>query len=266
MTIIVGETTTEVIVKAFTTLGVDGVPIDVKGRTARITGAEVYWAFEDGAWLINFIQLTGPFVNKDGRDSAQRLDETSHPDDGSGSSYRTVTPSVILDGAVAHVPGWTPEVSASRYATRELSNRATASAPALRPAHAGAAPESITHVETTTQVLIHAYTSLLPENLMVQVKARTARIKKATVQWRFENGAWLVQTVKIWGPVIRQSDGTESTQHVSELTRPASASNAARGVTTPPELLEAALQNVPEWTPTIDDAPYPRTTKLRNSL
>ncbi|MEU8188572.1 hypothetical protein [Micromonospora carbonacea] len=32
------------------------------------------------------------------------------------------------------------------------------------------------------------------------------------------------------------------------------------------EPLLPALENVPDWTPTINDTPYPRTTKLRSSL
>lgn len=251
--------------KAYTTLRVEGVTIEVKGRTARVAEAEVYWAFEDGAWRINFVQVTGPFLNKDGRESRQRLNETSHPDDGSERSYRTVTPPAILDAALAYAPDWTPEVSESRYPTRQRSGRA-ASGTVLRPGQTGGAPTGITHVATTTQVLVHAYTSLQPEGFTAKVKSRAARIKKATVHWDYEDGAWAVGAVNIWGPVIRQSDGTESALNVDELTRPASASNSQCGVVTPPELVEVALENVPDWTPTINGTPYPRTTKLRSGL
>lgn len=113
---------------------------------------------------------------------------------------------------------------------------------------------------------MHASTSLLPENFTTKVKTRTARIEVATVRWDYERGAWSVGAVDLRGPVIRQSDGAESTQYVDELTRPASASNSQYGVVTPPELVEVALRNVPDWVPTINDSPYPRTTKLRSSL
>lgn len=125
---------------------------------------------------------------------------------------------------------------------------------------------TVSHVETTTQVLVKAYTTLQLEDFTAQVKARTARIKKATVHWDYEDGAWHVGAVEIWGPVIRGSDGAESSQNVSELTRPASASNSRYGVVTPPEIVEVALQNVPDWEPRINETRYPRTTKLRNSL
>lgn len=107
VTIVVGETTTEVTVKAYTTLRVEGVTIEVNGRTARITEVEVYWQFEGGTWRIDFVQLTGPFLNKDGRESRQRLDKTTHPD----RPYGTATPQAIVDAALANVPDWTPRLS-----------------------------------------------------------------------------------------------------------------------------------------------------------
>lgn len=261
MTIAVGETTTEVTVKAYTALRVEGITIEVKGRTARITEVEVNWQFEGGTWRINFMQLTGPFLNKDGRESRQRLDETTHPD----RSYGTATPQGIVDAALASVPDWTPQLSASPYPPRQPRRRASFEA-GLRAGQTAATPAGITHVETTTQVLVNAYTSLRVENFTTKVKARTARIKTATVRWDYEHGAWSVGAVSIRGPVIRQSDGAESTQNVDELTRPAFASNSQYGVVTPSELVEVALANVPDWVPTINDSPYPRTTKLRSSL
>ncbi|OCG75511.1 hypothetical protein [Microbacterium sediminis] len=125
---------------------------------------------------------------------------------------------------------------------------------------------TITHIETTTQVLVHAYTQLRLEDFTMVVKARTARIKKATIHWNYENGAWRVGAVHVWGPVIRRSDGSESSQHVSELTRPAFASNSQYGVIIPPEIMEVALQNVPDWEPRINATRYPRITTLRSSL
>lgn len=124
---------------------------------------------------------------------------------------------------------------------------------------------TVTHVETTTQVIVHAYTELRLEDFVTGVKSRTARIEKATVHWDYENGEWTVGAVDIWGPVIRK-DGSESTQHIRELTRPAWASNAQYGVVTPQEIIDVALQHVPAWAPSINATRYPRTTKLRNSL
>lgn len=125
---------------------------------------------------------------------------------------------------------------------------------------------TISHVETTTQVLVHAYTQLTFEDFTARVKARTARIKKATIRWDYQNGAWELGAVDIWGPVIRQSDGEETRRNVSELTRPAFASNAQYGVITPQEIVDIALQHVPDWEPRINDTHYPRHAKLRGSL
>lgn len=282
MTITVGPTTTEVTVRAYTTLAIEGVPIEVRDRRARVTRAEVYWVFEDAAWRINFVQLTGAYVNKDGADSKQRLNETTHPEDGSKRSYRSATPPEIVAAALSHTPAWTPEVSLTRTpprswrsfltARREARNTATprvqaraAADDAHRPGQEGPSV-GVTHVETTTQILVHAYTPLRLEAFTMRVKARTARIKKAKIHWFFEDGSWVVDAVDVWGPVIRTSDGAESRQHVDELTRPASAPGAQYGVITPPELLEVALQNVPDVEPRADSSPYPRRASLRSSL
>lgn len=263
MPITIGETTTEVTVSAYTTLAVDKVPIEIRGRSGLVTGAQVYWEFEEDAWGIRFIQVTGPFLNKDGRESKQQVDVATHPDDGSGSRSRTITPPEVLTGALAYTPDWTPELSASPYLPRPQKSRAVAVSRQGLPAEA---PERVTHVETTSQVVLHAFTVLLPVDYLATIGARTARIKKALARWDYENGEWVLGAVDVWGPVIRQSDGEESAQHVAALTRPAFASNAQYGVITPTELVEVALTAVPEWTPTISPTQYPRSTTVRSNL
>ncbi|MER5480271.1 hypothetical protein ABT026_25360 [Streptomyces sp. NPDC002734] len=124
----------------------------------------------------------------------------------------------------------------------------------------------ITVDETTTQVLVKAYTTLLLEDFTMQVGRRTARIKKATVHWMYLNGGWQIDFVHVWGPVIRKSDGAESSQHVSEGTRPAGADGSAYGVVTPQEIVDVALANTPDWIPEINGTTYPRTAKLKSSL
>lgn len=124
----------------------------------------------------------------------------------------------------------------------------------------------ITAGETTTQVLVKAYTTLLLEDFTMQVKQRTARIKKATVYWFYHAGEWTIGFVQLWGPVIRKSDGAESSQHVSESTKPAGTDGAAYGIVTPPEIVEAALANTPDWVPRINATKYPRIQTLKNSL
>ncbi len=280
MTVTIGETTTEVTVRAYTTLRVEGVTFEVRGRGTRVTEAEVYWAFEEAAWRILFIQLRGVFLNKDGKDSQQRLDVTTHVEDGSGRTYRTATPPEIVAQALSHSPDWTPEVSLigpsqrsrgllARRSRRTPRGRATArTVPAALSCseRVGSASVSITHLETTTQVSVHAYTPLRLDDFTMRVKARTARIKKARIHWRFEDGSWVLDAVAVWGPTIRQSDGAESSRNVDELTRPAFASNAQYGVITPPELVEVALQNVPDVVPRVTPSPYPRHASVRSSL
>jgi hypothetical protein len=124
----------------------------------------------------------------------------------------------------------------------------------------------ITVDETTTQVLVKAYTTLLLEDFTMQVRQRTARIKKATVYWTYLDGRWQISFVQVWGPVIRKSDGAESSRHVSEATRPAGAEGSAHGLITPQEIVDAALANTPDWVPEINGTKYPRTAKLRSSL
>jgi hypothetical protein len=124
----------------------------------------------------------------------------------------------------------------------------------------------ITVDETTTQVLVKAYTTLLIEDFTMQVKRRTARIKKATVHWIYADGGWEISFVHVWGPVIRKSDGAESSQHVSETTKPAGTDGSAYGVVTPREIVDVALANTPDWKPRINGTKYPRTSRLKNSL
>jgi hypothetical protein len=124
----------------------------------------------------------------------------------------------------------------------------------------------ITVDQTTTQVLVKAYTTLLLEDFTMQVKQRTARIKKATVYWTYLDGGWQISFVQIWGPVIRKSDGAESSRHISEATRPADADGSAYGLVTPQEIVDVALANTPDWIPEINGTKYPRTAKLKSSL
>lgn len=124
----------------------------------------------------------------------------------------------------------------------------------------------ITAIETTTQVLVNAYTSLLLEDFTMEVKQRTAQIKKATVHWFFHEGAWTILYVKVWGPVIRKSDGAESTQRVDEITKPANADGSTYSIRTPPEILAVALANTPDWVPQITETKYPRIPTLKTSL
>ncbi len=126
---------------------------------------------------------------------------------------------------------------------------------------------SVTAINTTTQVLVSEKIFLTIENLEAAIKGRTARIKKAEVRWLFERGEWHLSWVRVWGPVIRKSDGGESTQHVSELTNPPGQGGAQYGgVVTPPEILEFALANPPAWKPQVDSSPYPPVQGLRSSL
>lgn len=124
----------------------------------------------------------------------------------------------------------------------------------------------ITAVETTTQVLVKAYTTLYLEDFTMQVKSRSARIKKAKVYWFYEEGTWNIDFVHVWGPVIRKSDGAESTQHVSENTYPARSSAASYGIVTPQEIITAALEYIPDWEPKINNTKYPRVKNLKSSL
>lgn len=126
---------------------------------------------------------------------------------------------------------------------------------------------SVTAVETTTQVLVHEKVALVIDGFEAVVKARTARIKKAEANWFFERGEWRLSRVHVWGPVIRKSDGVESSQHVSELTHPAGEGETPYGgAVTPPAILEFVLANPPQWTPEVDPSPYPTITSLRSSL
>lgn len=124
----------------------------------------------------------------------------------------------------------------------------------------------ITARETATQVLVYASTTMTLEDFTVLVGNRSARIKRVNVSWFFTEGAWTITGVHLWGPVIRKSDGAESTQHVSEHTMPAGTDGAQYGVLTPPELVDLALANAPTWTPTINASPYPRYAALRASF
>lgn len=273
MTITVVETTTEVHINAFTTLRPEDFTTEVEGRPARIKEATVYWEFEDGQWRIDFVQLDGAHLNKDGAESRRALSTSSKPGDGTERSYGLTTPQVIVEAALAHTPDWQPQMNESGYASRERSNRRrgrTAPTDHDGPTSARSAPEHssvrITHVETTTQVLVHAFTTLRLEGFTMRVKARTARIVKAVIHWDYQDGAWDVGAVDVWGPVIRQKDGTESSQHVAELTRPANASNSQYGVITPPEIIEVALRNVPGWEPRVTWTHLPRIPTLRTSL
>ncbi|MDQ1083429.1 MULTISPECIES: hypothetical protein [Microbacterium] len=267
MNIVVEPTTTEVIVKAYTTLAVEGVTIEVGDRTARIVEAEVHWRFVDGDWRLGFTQITGPYRKKDGHDSKQFLDEGSR--DASQNPWGLVTPPEIVEGALAFAPAWTPEITPSPYPPNPNPHpwsRSNGPRAPKTPAPESA-PAGITHVQTVTQVLVEAETVLRPDDLRAQVKARTARIKRADVHWGYSAEAgWVIESVNVWGPVIRKSDGAESIMHVDELTMPASAPGARYWVHTPPELIEAALEHVPDWAPRINDSPYPRTTTLRSSL
>lgn len=273
MTITAGETTTEVHIRAFTTLRPEDFTTEVKGRPARIREATVYWEFEDGQWRIDFVQLDGAHLNKDGAESRRALSTSSKPGDGTERRYGLTTPQVIVEAALAHAPDWQPQMNESGYASRERSDRRGDDT--ARPGHDGPsparsephpAPAGITHVETTTQVLVHAYTALQLEGFTMRVKARTARIVKAVIHWDYQDGARDVGAVHVWGPVIRQKDGTDSSQHVSELTRPAEASNSQYGVITPPKIIEVALRNVPNWEPQITGTDLPRIPTLRTSL
>lgn len=273
MTITAGETTTEVHINAFTTLRPEGLTTEVEGRPARIKEATVYWEFEDGQWRISFVQLDGVHLKKNGAESRRALSTSSEPADGTEGSYGLTTPQVIVEAALAHTPDWQPQMNESGYASRERSDREgedtappghDGPSPARSEAHH--APAGIAHVETTTQVLVHAYTPLQLEDFTMQVKARTAKITKAEIRWNYQDRAWHVGAVRVWGPVIRQKDGAESSQHVSELTRPADASNSQYGVTTPPEIIEVALRNMPDWEPQITGTDLPRIPTLRSSL
>jgi len=54
--------------------------------------------------------------------------------------------------------------------------------------------------------------------------------------------------------------------HVSENTKPAGADGSRYGTITPPEIVEVALANAPQWLPQINDSIYPRTSKLKTSI
>ncbi|OCG75510.1 hypothetical protein [Microbacterium sediminis] len=115
MTILVGETTTQVVVKAYTTLGIEGLTLEVKGRVARLHRATVYWAYEAGAWVISFVQLTGPILKADGTESRRMLHESTRPADDSRRQSGVATPPEIVEAALAHMPDWKPEINETRY-------------------------------------------------------------------------------------------------------------------------------------------------------
>lgn len=265
MTITVGETRIDVQIKAFTTLRLEDFTTEVDDRPARIREATVHWEFEDDAWRIDFVQLDGAYLKKDGAESRRALRTSSKPADNAAHVFGLTTPQEIVEAAVAHTPNWWPEMNDSGYPVRE---RPDGVLPRARtaPSTPERTPTGITHVETTTQVLVHADTALQLEDFRMQVKARTAQIKKAEIRWDYQDRAWFVGSVRVWGPVIRQKDGTESSQHVSELTRPADASNSQYGVITPPEIIEVALENAPSWEPQITATHLPRIRTLRSSL
>lgn len=108
MTITVGETTAEVVVKAYTTLRVADVTATVRDRAVGIDEATVHWRFRGGQWHIEFIQLAGRFLNADGKPSRRAFQGASYPADTPGRRNRTVTPPQIVAAAHALVPDWTP--------------------------------------------------------------------------------------------------------------------------------------------------------------
>ncbi|NLA30048.1 MAG: hypothetical protein GX875_10450 [Propionibacterium sp.] len=103
-------------------------------------------------------------------------------------------------------------------------------------------------------VEITAYTELKCEFLR-EVGKFTARIKTATIYWSYKDGVWDVDFVRIEGPVIRKSDGAESTRHVSESTHMPGHPRSRYGKVTPPEIVEFALANPPEWVPNFREVP-----------
>lgn len=116
MTITVGETTTQVLVNAFTMLRVEGVALEVRNRTAWIDTAEVHWVYRDGAWRIDFVWLTGRYLKVNGTPGRQPFKDSSKPSDGSERQYGNVTPPEIVDAALALTPDWVPKITPSRYA------------------------------------------------------------------------------------------------------------------------------------------------------
>lgn len=267
MTFSVEPTTTNVVVKANTVLELEDFRTMVKSgrsgaaRLAHLTSAEVYWQFQEGHWRIDFIQVRGANVNKDGSDSRRELSEGTHPATESDRWNTKPTPPEIVAAALAHTPDWIPELSESGYESESDEKLL----PQVIVPDLDDAGVVVTDAVTTTQVLIEARTVLRSDDFVAPVKARTALIKKSIVRWFFESGAWSLNSVHVWGPVIRQEDGEASDIHVSVLTAPASA-GLSYLPPTPQPIVDAALPHIPTWIPTINESPYPRRTDLRSSV
>ncbi|MEJ5928847.1 hypothetical protein WG915_09525 [Corynebacterium sp. H128] len=125
---------------------------------------------------------------------------------------------------------------------------------------------SIEHISTTTQVLLKVKVEFSPVDFIAPIKARSALIKKAVAHWGYSDGRWNLESVYVWGPVVRKADGQETSKHVAELTHPPFDQAAKYRVVTPPELVELALQHAPTWEPEINATHYPRIHNLRSSL
>lgn len=106
----------------------------------------------------------------------------------------------------------------------------------------------------SADVEINAYTELRCDFLR-EVGKFTARIKTAKIYWSYKEGAWSVSFVSLEGPVIRKSDGAESTRRVSESTHMPGHRRAEYGPVTPPEIVEFALANPPQWVPNFRKVP-----------
>lgn len=117
MRVTIDDTTTQIVVKAFTTLDIVDFQWDVGKKTARIDEAQVYWIYSGGGWAINFIVLEGPVIRKkDGAESSQRVSVTTVPFGESLGGASTFTPGEIADAARANVPHWTPVINEPPYA------------------------------------------------------------------------------------------------------------------------------------------------------
>ncbi|MDO5285505.1 MAG: hypothetical protein Q4G45_01610 [Actinomycetia bacterium] len=123
----------------------------------------------------------------------------------------------------------------------------------------------VTPAGTTTQVLVRSSTFLRLEGFIMAVKSRRGLVTQAIAQWFYQDGVWRLGNTDVWGPVIKQ-DGTESTQHLRELTVPAGSSAACHLPVAAPDLVATAQAYRPTWQPRVAATDLARHPGLRSSL
>ncbi|MEJ5928848.1 hypothetical protein WG915_09530 [Corynebacterium sp. H128] len=100
-------------IKAYTALAVSGVEVERDGLRVRVAEAEVYWRYIGSDWCIDFIQLSGPYIKKDGSDSKQTASFATKLS--SSRPSNPALPAEIEAAALEWKPDWVPEMSEIPY-------------------------------------------------------------------------------------------------------------------------------------------------------